>query len=365
MITRRHAIVLPLVPTLAALSLPAARAAERMDPALRQRARRAIAGGLHFLRHQQAPDGSLLNNVGITSLALRAFLESPEAYNETDGPFITRQVEYLLKNVRPDGSISASLQATAYNTAVAVTALAATKNPKYDKVIAGARDFLIRHQVDEGEGYTPDHHFFGGIGYGGGERPDLSNLYMSLEGLKAAATDPKDPVWQKALVFINRSQNRSESNDQPWAGNDGGFAYRPGSNPREYENDTQSYGGMTAAGLLSLLFAGTDKNDPRVQAAFKWMTANFTLEYNPGTTKKHGLFYYYNALAKVLYAMGEDSFVDGQGQRRNWRNELAAKLLSLQAPDGSWRNTESSAWMEGRPELVTAWAVIALEHAIK
>lgn len=362
MITRRHALAVAaatsLMPLLAA-------GADKMDPQLRRRAGRAIAGGLHYLRGRQAEDGSILKSVGITALALRGFLESPEAYRESDGPFITRPLAYILANVRPDGSISASLQATAYNTAVAINALAATQNPKYEAAIAGARKFLITHQADEGEGYGKDHQYFGGIGYGGGERPDLSNVYVSLEGLKAAATDPKDPVWQKALAFVSRSQNRSESNDQSWAGNDGGFAYRPGSNPPEYENGTSSYGGMTAAGLLSLLFAGADKNDPRVQAAYKWMTANFTLDVNPGTSKKHGIFYYYNAFAKVMHAYGEDTFTDGKGQTINWRNELATKLLGLQAADGSWSNTESSAWMEGRPELVTAWSVIALEHVLK
>ena len=70
---------------------------------------------------------------------------------------------------------------------------------------------------------------------------------------------------------------------------------------------------MTAAGLLSLLFAGVDKTDPRVQAAYKWMTANYTLEVNPGTTKKHGLFYFYNAFAKVMTAYGEDDLHRRQG----------------------------------------------------
>jgi squalene-hopene/tetraprenyl-beta-curcumene cyclase len=336
-----------------------------MNPELRRRCVRAIAGGLHYLRGQQAPDGSVLKSVGITALSLRAFLESPEKYTENDGPFITRQVDFLLANVRSDGSISASLQSTAYNTAVALNALAATKNPKYDAVIAGARKYLLSHQADEDEGYKPDHAFYGGIGYGGGERPDMSNVYIVLEGLKATSTDPKDPVWQKALVFVNRSQNRTESNDQKWAANDGGFAYRPGSNPSEYENGTASYGGMTAAGLLSLLFAGTDKNDPRVQAAYKWMTTNYTLEFNPGTNKKHGLFYFYNAFAKVMWTYGEDTFTDGSGQKRNWRNELAQKLLSLQAPDGSWSNRDSNAWWEDRPQLVTAWSVIALEYVLK
>jgi squalene-hopene/tetraprenyl-beta-curcumene cyclase len=361
-VSRRLLLTLP---ALSWLPASAQTAAATLDPRLRKRAERAVAGGLHYLRGQQAPDGSLMGSVGVTALMLRAFLESPEAYTENDGPFIARPLEYILSKARPDGAISAQLQGTAYNTAVAINALVATKNRKYDDVIAAGRKFLISHQADEDQGYKPDHPFYGGVGYGGGERPDLSNVYISLEALKAGATDPKDPVWQKALAFVSRSQNRSESNDQSWAGNDGGFAYRPGANPAEYENGTTSYGGMTAAGLLSLLFAGADKKDPRVQAAYQWMTRNYTLEFNPGTTKKHGLFYFYNAFAKVMHAYGEPSFVDGKGQTRNWRAELVNKLLSLQAADGSWANTESNAWWEDRPQLVTSWAVIALEHTLK
>ncbi len=362
MIKRRIVLALPAC---AAFAAPLARAANAMDSQLQNRTKRAIAGGLHYLRGQQAEDGSVMKSVGITALALRALLESPEHYAESDGAFITRPVAYLLANAKSDGSIASTLQGTAYNTAVAVSALAATKNPKYDTVIANARKFLVHHQIDEDDGYKPDHPYYGGIGYGGGERPDMSNVYMALESLKAAATDPKDPVWQKALTFVNRSQNRSESNEQKWAANDGGFVYRPGMNPPEYENGTSSYGGMTAAGLLSLLFAGVDKSDPRVQAAYKWMTANYTLDVNPGTNKKHGLYYFYNAFAKVMSAYGADTFTDGKGQKHNWRDELAQKLLGLQAADGSWANHDSNAWWEDRPQLVTAWTVIALEQALK
>lgn len=362
MMNRRHVLALPICGMFA---LPGAQAASALDPDLREKAKRSVDAGLNYLRSQQAPNGSVAFSVGITALSLRAFLESHRGYNEGDGAFITRQVEFLLSKVRADGSISESQQNTSYNTSVALSALAATKNPKYDAVIAAGRNYLINHQVDEGEGYKPDHRYYGGIGYGGDERPDLSNVYFALEGLKAAATDPKDPVWQKALVFVNRTQNRSESNDMAWAGNDGGFAYLPGWNPGEFENGTGSYGGMTAAGLVSLLFAGVDKNDPRVQAAYKWMTANFTLEVNPGTTKKHGLFYFYNAFAKVMTAYGEDTFTDGKGQQHNWKVALAEKLVSLRRDDGSWVNPDSKAWWEDKPQLVTTWAVLALEHTLR
>ncbi len=213
---------------------PAAQAADQMDPALKEKARRSIDAGLHYLRGQQAENGSLSGSVGITALALRGFLESHRGYNEGDGPFVTRPVEFLLSKVNDDGSISESLQNRSYNTAVSLVALAATKNPKYQAAIANGQKFLTGHQIDESEGYKQDHRYYGGVGYGGDERPDLSNLYLAIEGLKASATDPKDPVWQKALVFVNRSQNRSESNDQPWAGNDGGFVYMPGWNPPEF-----------------------------------------------------------------------------------------------------------------------------------
>jgi squalene-hopene/tetraprenyl-beta-curcumene cyclase len=349
----------------AALIAPAVRAEDHMDPALGSAARSAIDKGLHYLRSQQGEDGSIARQVGITALSLRAFLESPRGYKESDGPFISRQVDFLLAHVQADGSISESLGDTGYKTAVSLSALAATKNPKYEPVIAAARKFLTLHQVDETEGYKPDHRYYGGFGYGGDQRPDLSNTYIALEGLKAAALDPKDPAWQKALVFVNRSQNRSESNDQPWAGNDGGFVYRTGTNPEEFEiGETASYGSMTAAGLLSLLYAGVDKTDPRVQAAYKWITANYTLDANPGTNKKITLFYFYNAYAKVMRAYGEDTFVDSKGQRHNWRNELTQKLLSLQAKDGSWINQDSKLWWEDKPQLVTNWSVLALENVL-
>ena len=360
---RRH--VLAALACLATAAAPFVHAADAMDPALREKARRSVDAGLNYLRSQQAADGSVARSVGITALSLRAFLESHRRYSEADGALITRQVEFLLSKAKADGSISESLQNTSYNTAVAMVALAATKNSKYDPVISAAQKFLIRHQIDEEEGYKPDHRYYGGIGYGGDERPDMSNVYLAIEGLKSTSADPQDPVWQKALVFVNRTQNRSESNDQKWAANDGGFIYMPGWNPPEFDIGTGSYGGMTAAGLLSLLFAGVDKSDPRVQAAYKWMTENYTLELNPGTSKKHGIFYFYNAFAKVMSAYGQDTFTDGKGQKHNWKSELAQKLVGLQAADGSWSNRDSNAWWEDKPQLVTAWSVIALEHALK
>jgi squalene-hopene/tetraprenyl-beta-curcumene cyclase len=333
-----------------------------MDAELRSKAKRASDAGLHYLRATQNEDGSWSNSVGVTALALRAFLESHRGYSESDGAFITRPVQYLLAQVKPDGSISESLQNTNYNTATALFALEATGNPAYRKTIENGQKFLNGLQIDEAEGYDASHKYYGGIGYGGDERPDLSNMYFAMEALRATALDPKDPVWKKAIVFINRTQNRSESNDQSWAGNDGGFTYMPEYSPH---GGTGSYGGMTCAGLISLIYAGVDKNDPRIQAAWEWVLNNYTVLDNPGANNKEGLFYYYEVFAKAMYAMGETEVTDQDGNKHNWRNDLARQLLSMQAEDGSWVNPFSQRWWEGNKDLVTARSVIALNLAAR
>jgi squalene-hopene/tetraprenyl-beta-curcumene cyclase len=342
-----------------------ATAADTMDPHLRAEAQHSIDEGLKFLKSKQAADGSVAHSVGLTALALRAMLENPRGVAEADQPLIARTAQFIASVQKPDGAIAEIQHDQSYNTAVSITALMATKDPKWATVIAKAQKFITQAQIGESRGFAPVDSWYGGMGYGGDERPDVSNLYVALESLRATSLDPKDPVWQKALIFATRMQNRSESNDQKWAGNDGGFAYSPGMNPAELGGGTKSYGSMTAAGMLSLLFAGADKTDPRVQAAYHWLTSNYTLDTNPGTNSKTTLFYFYAAFAKVMYAYGEKEFTDGNGQRHNWRNELAARLVKLQATDGSWVNKDSKLWWEDKPELASAWSLIALEHALK
>lgn len=333
-----------------------------LDPQLLAQAKRATDNGLRYLREKQAKDGSWSKSVGVTALALRAFLQSHRKYNEEDGPFITRPLKFILSHVQKDGSISDSIGNRNYNTAVAITALQATGNPEYADVIRDAQQFLRNLQLDEADGYQPDHKYYGGIGYGGDERPDLSNIYLAMEALNATGLDASDPLWAKAKTFISRCQNNSETNDLSWAANDGGFAYMPGYSPH---GKATSYGGMTHAGLISLLFAGVDKSDPRVKAAYDWIRDHYTLEENPGAKNNQGLFYYYNAFAKSMYAFGEPTITDSNGVRHNWRSDLTRKLLSLQEKDGSWVNHDSPRWWEGDRNLVTAWSVIALNQVIR
>jgi squalene-hopene/tetraprenyl-beta-curcumene cyclase len=337
--------------------------AEDMDRAIRSKGGHAMDDGLHYLRGTLQADGSWSHSVGVTALVLRAFMENRRGYDETDGPYITRPIQFILGNVKDDGAISESNQNRAYNTSAAIIALKDTKNPAYAQVIANAQKYLADLQIDEADGYAPEHRYYGGIGYGDDERPDLSNQYFALEALRATAFNPQDPVWKRALVFISRSQNRSESNDQSWAGNDGGFTYMPGYSPH---GETNSYGTMTHAGLVSLLFAGVDKSDPRVQAAHDWIRTNYTVDENPGATEgAQALFYYFQVFGTCMAAYGEDEITDAKGIKHNWHNDLTAKVASMQDKDGSWINAASPRWWEDNRDLVTARALIALNFAMK
>ena len=74
-----------------------------------------------------------------------------------------------------------------------------------------------------------------------------------------------------------------------------------------------------------------------------------------------GLYYYYHTFAKALAAAGIDQMADAQNQKHDWRRELADHLIAQQRENGSWINKDAG-WLEGDPNLVTAYALLALEY---
>jgi len=321
----------------------------------------SIRRGLRYLEEHQKPDGSWESDIGITGLAALSFLRNPEGAGGTIPPNVERALAYIVSLEKPDGGIYVR-DLPNYYTAVALKAIVASGKPEYSPLIDKAKVFLAGLQVDEGESYTPDHKFYGGIGYGSDLRPDLSNLEFALSALADADLSSQDPLWKKALLFVQRTQNRSESNDQAWAGDDGGFVYYPGFSYGGDGKGFQSYGSMTYAGLMSYAYASVKKDDPRVQAALRWIRENYSLDENPGMGQKT-LYYYYMVFAKALNAFGEETIVDREGSSHAWREELGGKLVSLQYPEGYWVN-QDPAWWQDNKVLVTSFTLIALEHVL-
>ncbi|MBU0552436.1 terpene cyclase/mutase family protein [Myxococcota bacterium] len=316
----------------------------------------AVDKGLRLLRAKQDENGSYGNHVGLTAMVLLAFAESHRAYRADDGPFIGGAVDWLTAQARADGAITGEATPT-YNTALAILALQAIDPVKHKKLIEGGQRFLVGFQTDEDLKYKKTDKFYGGIGYGGDERPDLSNLQYALEALRKTDYDANSDVWAKADVFLSRCQNNSETNDQDWAGNDGGFVYAPG---QSVAGGTTSYGSMTFAGLKSLMFSKVKKDDPRVQAAWGWIQRNYDFNAHPGLGTT-GYYYYLQTAGASLEAFGEDFVPDEKGRKRAWMQDLATRILSLQKTDGSWINEDQKYW-EGNPILGTARAVSTLNY---
>jgi squalene-hopene/tetraprenyl-beta-curcumene cyclase len=330
---------------------------------------------LDFLRPRQATDGSWSadrKEPGITALVVTALLRSRRV--TPDEPAVTKALAYLEQFVDPQDGFSGAPHAT-YTAAIAIMAFSeANRNGRYDRIVQGGQAFLKGTQFDETKNVGRDDPSYGGAGYGSGRgnrpsRPDLSNTAFMLDALHDTGLPPDDPAFQKALVFVSRCQNlKSEFNDQPWAGkvNDGGFIYTNfnggSSGAGKTENGgLRSYASMTYAGLKSMIYAGLTADDPRVKAALDYIRKHYSLDENPGLGER-GLYYYYLTFAKTMAAMRRPTITDAGGQEHDWRAELHSALARRQNANGSWVNRADS-FMEGDPNLVTAYGLLAIAHA--
>jgi len=330
----------------------------------------AVLRGIEYLRTQgQAEDGSYSTASGpaVTALVTTALLRHGRT---VDDPLVARSLEYVKRFVHDDGGIYAPGSSHQnYETCLAILCLTeANRDGRYDALLAGADKFVRGLQWDDDEGHDVASPSFGGAGYGSHKRPDLSNTQFLVEALKAGGAGPDDEALKNALIFVSRCQNlETEHNTTPFAAKnpDKGFYYTPAAGGTSQAGETangglRSYASMTYAGLKSMIYAGVEKDDPRVQGALEWISAHYDLDSNPGMGDA-GLYYYYNTFAKALDAVGADTLQDDAGQSHDWRRDLIGAIVSRQRDDGSWTNSNSR-WLEGDPNLATGYALLALAY---
>lgn len=451
------------------------------------RARQHASGGWGI--HEGAPVFP-----AITALTVIGFLEGPASAPSTvdpADPAMQKALDFMLSKQQPNGGIYDQILPS-YNSTICLSALTRYPDPRAKDAAAKALAFLRTLQwsetaqnqadlTDAAKAIGPEHSSYGGVGYGRHGRPDLSNTSFFVEALHDAGVEHDDPAFQRALIFLQRTQ-MLDATDQP--GNDmeyadgstqGGFIYAPSPNkdrmgegsspageiveslsggpgtvakidlgldsenkPRLMTRDEikavvmavartldawpedaqpiivmgatadnakaqtydvrtpmqdavalenalkaafkesqiepaihvemasewqgvsrlRAYGSMTYAGFKSLIYAGLSQNDPRTAAAKTWIEHNYTLDENPGMGSD-GFYYYLVAFSKALDAAEMDTVAG-----RNWRSDLVTKLTSLQNDDGSFRPIDDR-WMETDPELITAYSMIALQHALR
>jgi len=325
----------------------------------------AIEKGLCWLHETQNPDGSWSSDVGITSLAAICFLNA--GYDETD-PDVRDAIGYIRSKVQGDGSIWSGSKT--YHTSLATLALVATHNASYDATINNAAQWLKDSQWDEDclwGTVNKDSWYYGGFGYGYHVRPDNSNTQFALMALDSVSSVSKDDLlWDKAQVFLARTQNRQENVAIPDIGyeviwnptynkyDDGGFVYYPGAS---LAGDVKSYGSMTGAGIWGLRLSNVEKDDPRVDAALDWVIDNYMMDGNPGMSNPGTFqYYYYLSMSKAL-TMTEPDFIGGH----NWYQDLSDNLTALQKPEGYWINERDTWCWEDNKDLVTSYAILSLQ----
>ncbi len=336
------------------------------DPELYQS---TVARAIQFLSSRQVDDGSLSAQIGVgpTALAGLGLLRSGPA---VDDPRVVKILEYLEQYTQESGGIYVpGSRIPMYETCVALVCFhEANRNGRFDKIIQEGEKFIRGGQWDESKGKDPSDPSYGGTGYGGKSRPDLSNTAFFIDALKSCGAGADDPAIQRALIFVSRCQNlETEHNTTPFAAkvNDGGFYYTCVLEGQNEERQTssgglRSYGSMSYSGLKSMIYAGLTKDDPRVKAAVTWIRKNYDLKSNPGMGSA-GLYYYYHTFAKALDALGIDEIEDAQGRKHDWRRDLTEELARRQQENGSWVN-ENRQWMESDPNLATAFALLALSY---
>ncbi len=340
----------------------------------------AIDRALDWLAARQRDNGTWSNEQfpALTALPAWAFIRSEHPERER---VVSAAVKALLTSVQPDGGIYREVEGRRggglgnYNTAISMTVLHALGDPQLAPVILNARTFVANSQ------HTGDDIYHGGFGYDAQTmRPyaDLMNTMYALEALRYTAEveelrpagEPRATIdWEAAAAFISRIQNlENVPPDQ-----EGGFFYKPGeSKAGTLETDDgrivfRSYGSMTYTGLLSLIYAGVDRDDHRVRSAFDWSVRHWSLDENPGMGME-GYFFFFNVLSRSLNAYGADWIPQDGQDAVNWRRETALRLVRMQRIDpdtghGFWLNEDGRFW-ENDPLLVTAYALLALQTAV-
>lgn len=365
--------------------LPQPVVAQTADESLRNEVQASIDKGLKFLKSKQDPAGFFGSDeqTAFTALAVMAIMGDPSVSGKPMPEEAQKAYAYILGMQKPDGAIFKE-KLPNYNTSLCLTALTlAGQERKYKEAVLKARRSIIGFQTDEGEKGKMDNPLDGGIGYGNKPSSDLSNTHFALEALYYAQRylqdDPNAKTepqlnYSAAIEFVSNCQNLSATNKSTWVSDDarnkGGFIYKPGESKVAQPDDLgngktalRSYASMGYAGLLSFIYADMSPKDPRVVAVKQWLAKNYSVTENPGIGQE-GLFYYYHTMAKCLNTAQMDFIETADGKQINWRADLAKQLFNLQKEDGSWAS-ENGRWMEKDPVLVTAYAVLALEHIIR
>jgi len=345
-----------------------------VDESLRLEAQGAIRRGGRYLCSRQLPDGSWAENPAVTSLCALALLNAPPEAPADFREHAARGVQFIVTRLAGDArsEFAAGQQYPVFTVAVAMLAVIRIQEAADAAFLRQARQFLLNAQCRNLPETDP---LYGGFRSGKDRRPDLTTTEYALEALylsdaldrppttaEPAAGKRADAAYAAALVFISRCQRSGGLTAAPPGGF---FRDSPGDGivATPLPGTPRSIGYLTCAGLKSLLYAGVKADDPRVRAALGWLREAFSVDHNPGLGEA-GYYTYLFTLTKALNAWERDAGGLAAAFRPTWRREVTEALLARQGGDGQWTHRAPD-WWENRPELTTAYALLALELTLR
>jgi|694.fasta_scaffold03122_15 squalene cyclase len=321
----------------------------------------AVERGLEWLAKNQEPNGAWVSRIGyklnegfnitedgkshlgVTALAGMAFLAGGHLPGRGRyGENVNRALDFVLTCQSEDGFLfhaGSRMYDHAFATLFLAEIVGMTHRKDVQKVLQKAVDFIVRSQnKDGGWRYEPYQ-----------RESDMSIVVCQVIALRAARNIgikvPKSTI-DLAARYVVDSAVTAEYNAQQgmWGGNPlGTFRYQ-----RDQYSRTSFP--LTAAGVTALHGLGIYSDD-LIQKGLEYL-ASETARFNGKPDNRRGHYFFWYGHYYAVQAM----YTAGAPYWEPYFESLRNTLITMQQPDGSWRNDVGPG-----PALGTAMAVLILE----
>ncbi len=315
-------------------------------------------------------------NVGVTGLALLAFLGAGYTHKDTDvvhegrnfGKVVKKALFWLKEQQNADGAFSTGGSKPMYNNSLAALAYAEaygmTGAPMLRDIAQRGVDYVQKAQNEAPSGtgflgwrYEPNS--------GDNDTSVTGWAAMAIKSGEIAGLDVAGASMDGALNWVEKV-----TNSDYWlvgyrdVSDAGKKVAAPGKN-ENYKNHPS----MTAIGMLVRMFANKDPNSEPVKGGAKAIMADLPewKDADPDT-QDHPVdyyYWYYASLALYMYA-GPDSPNEGNGMWSKWNSAMKKAVVGSQEGSkdghekGSWDPISRWSWEAGRV-YATALNALTLE----